>query len=79
MGIGDRVRVVEPDGEYSGCRGTVTDAAAHEPGEAPLGYWVAIDGENGLARPFLAEHLQRLVATRSRPRRSAAGDEAESA
>ena len=46
---GDRVRVCEPEGEYSGCRGTVVEAP-ESPGqqvELPLGYMVAIDGENG--------------------------------
>ena len=42
----------------------MTEAGSHEPGEAPLGYWVAIDGENGLARPFLGQYLVRLVGAR---------------
>ena len=59
---GDRVRVCEPEGEYSGCRGTVVEAP-ESPGqqvELPLGYMVAIDGENGVSRPFLIQHLEAL-------------------
>ena len=66
---GDRVRVCQPRGEYSGCRGTIVEApaASGEQPSLPLGYMVAVDGENGVARPFLIQHLEpiRLAATRS--------------
>jgi hypothetical protein len=59
---GDRVRIRNPHSEYTGCRGTVVDA--DEPGVTALGRLVAIDGENGIARPFLVADLERLRAAR---------------
>ncbi len=58
---GDRVRICRADSEYTGCRGSVAQAPGAAPGEQgmlPLGYFVAIDGENGVTRPFLAEDLE---------------------
>lgn len=66
--VGDRVRVTTPDSAYTGCRGTVVpdpNAGAYD-GD-PLGYYVAIDGENGIARPFLAGELEGLRARTARP------------
>ncbi len=64
---GDRVRIVTVESDYTGCRGTVTSAPSEVPpgpsGE-PLGYYVAIDGENGRARPFLTQELERVRAVR---------------
>jgi hypothetical protein len=65
---GDRVRVIAPQSPYTGCRGTVLEDPGAQQGVTPLGYYVAIDGENGRARPFLATVLQRLVAARTRRR-----------
>lgn len=62
---GDRVRIIHPNHEYTGCRGTVTDAARAEDGVTLLGCHVAIDGENGLTRPFLVTELQPLRAVRA--------------
>lgn len=59
---GDRVRIRALHSEYTGCRGTVVDA--DEEGTIVLGRQVAIDGENGLARPFLVEDLERLRPAR---------------
>lgn len=59
---GDRVRVRNPHSEYTGCRGTIVDA--DEPGVIALGRLVAIDGENGVARPFLIADLERLRVAR---------------
>jgi len=64
---GDRVRIRKRASEYTGCRGSVVDdpgGAAN--GVAPLGHWVAIDGENGVARPFLVEDLEALRPARVR-------------
>ena len=63
---GDRVRIRNPHSEYTGCRGTIVDP--DEPGVAVLGRLVAIDGENGIARPFLVGDLERLRAARVVPR-----------
>ena len=64
---GDRVRIKNPLSEYTGCRGTVLEDAADQPaGVAALGHFVAIDGENGRTRPFLAADLERLAAARVR-------------
>ena len=67
--VGDRVRIVTAENPYTGCRGTVAEPASAVPagpdGE-PLGCYVAIDGENGLARPFLAEEIERLPMARVR-------------
>ena len=63
---GDRVRIINPNHEYTGCRGTVAaqDADA-APGVTVLGHHVAIDGENGILRPFLVTDLQPLRAMRA--------------
>jgi len=61
---GDRVRVLQPETVYTGCRGTVVEDPAALP--TPLGHYVAIDGENGTARPFLAQHLERMRPARVR-------------
>ena len=52
----------QPNGEYSGCRGTVVEAptASGDQTSLPLGYMVAVDGENGVARPFLIQHLEPI-------------------
>ncbi len=63
---GDRVRIRDPHSEYTGCRGTVVDP--DEAGVTALGRLVAVDGENGIARPFLAGDLERLRAARVAPR-----------
>jgi hypothetical protein len=64
---GDRVRVVRPASSYTGCRGTVVEASGPcENGQLPLGYLVAVDGENGVTRPFLAADLQRVKAVCAR-------------
>lgn len=64
---GDRVRICEPNGEYTGCRGTIADEAdTQAQGFLPLGHMVAIDGENGVARPFLVQHLESLRPARVR-------------
>lgn len=69
---GDRVRVVRPNSEYTGCRGTIADAAGEGPdGVVVLGHEVAIDGENGLTRPFLVEDLEPLRAVRAGRARAA--------
>jgi hypothetical protein len=63
---GDRVRIVHPNHEYTGSRGTIADAGhADADGVTVLGYEVAIDGENGLTRPFLAAELEPLRAARA--------------
>lgn len=74
---GDRVRIIHPNSEYTGCRGTI----AHSPdvaGVHALGHLVAIDGENGITRPFLVSDLEPLLAARVRSRardaRSGEGD-----
>jgi len=67
LAVGDRVRVKAPASEYTGCRGTIVeDPSAGQPGVTPLGYWVAIDGENGVAQPFLVGDLERVAAARVR-------------
>lgn len=78
---GDRVRVIQPDGPYTGSRGSIArDPNGADPAEdsEPLGYYVAIDGENGRTRPFLAQDLELLGAARARPGRRAASREAGS-
>jgi len=63
---GDRVRIIHPNHEYTGCRGTIADdAQADADGVTVLGHHVAIDGENGLTRPFLAAELEPLRAARA--------------
>lgn len=63
---GDRVRIRNPHSEYTGCRGTIADPDVQ--GVTALGRLVAIDGENGLARPFLVGDLERLTVARVAPR-----------
>lgn len=63
---GDRVRVRNPNSEYTGCRGTIADP--DESGVTALGRLVAIDGENGIARPFLVGDLEPIRAARVAPR-----------
>jgi hypothetical protein len=67
--LGDRVRIRNPHSEYTGCRGTIADDPA--PGIGVLGHHVAIDGENGITRPFLLGDLEPLRPARVRPRGSA--------
>ena len=70
---GDRVRVINPNHEYTGSRGTIADAPSDQPaGVAVLGHQVAIDGENGVTRPFLVADLAPLRAVRAGDRRRAA-------
>ncbi len=58
---GDRVRIRQPESEYTGCRGTIADEPDSPGGGAvPLGHYVAIDGENGVTRPFLVDELEPL-------------------
>ncbi|MCP4036338.1 MAG: hypothetical protein GY733_05320 [bacterium] len=65
---GDRVRVIQSQTPYTGCRGTVLEGSGSAEGDQlPLGYYVAIDGENGVARPFLTDALERITAIVSRP------------
>ncbi len=66
---GDRVRVRNPISEYTGCRGTIVQAACEPPaGVTALGHFVAIDGENGRTRAFLVDDLELLQAARVRGR-----------
>ncbi|HKK50785.1 MAG TPA: hypothetical protein VKA74_04325 [Myxococcota bacterium] len=67
---GDRVRIKNPSSEYTGCRGTIADDPA--PGVAVLGHHVAIDGENGITRPFLLGDLEPLRPARVGSRSGAA-------
>jgi hypothetical protein len=69
---GDRVRICRVANEYTGCRGTIADG--HESDRqtlsddvTPLGHLVAIDGENGISRPFLVQDLALLRPARVRP------------
>jgi hypothetical protein len=61
---GDRVRIRRTPSEYTGCRGTIADPDpepdAEGAGISILGRLVAIDGENGVVRPFLVGELERL-------------------
>lgn len=67
---GDRVRVINPNHEYTGARGTIADAPSQQPaGVSVLGHHVAIDGENGITRPFLVSDLEPLRAARAGARR----------
>lgn len=68
--VGDRVRVVAGDGPYTGCRGTVAEPPYPLPSTsdgAPVGCYVAVDGENGRVRPFLCRELERVRIARVRP------------
>ncbi len=65
---GDRVRIIHPNHEYTGCRGTIAEAdraALADDGVTVLGHHVAVDGENGLTRPFLASELEPLRVMRA--------------
>lgn len=77
---GDRVRIRNLRSEYTGCRGTIADPDPdpdsgrgmdperdEDPGVTALGRLVAIDGENGIARPFLIADLEPLRALRVAP------------
>ena len=65
---GDRVRIANPRSEYTGCRGTIADTENEQPASVTvLGHEVAIDGENGVTRPFLIADLQPLRAVQVRP------------
>jgi hypothetical protein len=65
---GERVRVIRAGSAYTGCRGSILEASGPAQGaQLPLGYYVAIDGENGLSRPFLASDLARLRAVKVQP------------
>lgn len=64
---GDRVRIKNSESEYTGCRGTICeDPAEAVAGVSSLGFFVAIDGENGRTRPFLAADLEALQIARVR-------------
>jgi hypothetical protein len=63
---GERVRIVHPSHEYTGARGTIVDSGQSDGADVVvLGYDVAVDGENGLTRPFLAADLEPLRAARA--------------
>ena len=65
---GERVRVIRAGSAYTGCRGSIVEASGPaQGGQLPLGYHVAIDGENGLSRAFLASDLARLRAVKVHP------------
>lgn len=62
---GDRVRIKNSNSEYTGCRGTIADQPSEQPAACSitqLGHLVAIDGENGMTRPFLVADLVPLRA-----------------
>ncbi|MFT5441420.1 MAG: hypothetical protein ACI8W3_000461 [Myxococcota bacterium] len=64
---GERVRVIQVDSQYTGCRGTIVEASGPEAGDQlPLGYMVAMDGENGVARAFLTDALEHVAAISAR-------------
>lgn len=70
---GDRVRIRHPESEYTGCRGTiVAGPGSNDPHTLPLGFYVAVDGENGVAQPFLSQDLDRVAARAVRSSRAAA-------
>ena len=74
---GDRVRITNPNSEYTGCRGTVADSSSEQPARVTvLGHEIAIDGENGMTRPFLVSDLEplRAIGVRSRARDARTGD-----
>ena len=72
---GDRVRIRREVSEYTGCRGIVVEDPGT--GTSALGHFVAIDGENGKARPFLVEELElvRAVSVRTRGSERKVGSE----
>ena len=71
---GDRVRIKNTHSEYTGCRGSIADPIADQPSRhsagsvTQLGHLVAIDGENGVTRPFLVGDLLPLRAASVRSR-----------
>jgi len=69
---GDRVRILKERSEYTGCRGMIVQEPSQGSGDlSALGYFVAIDGENGKTRPFLVADLEVLqAASVRRPERS---------
>ena len=74
---GDRVRVIQAESPYTGCRGTIADASGSaDDGQPPLDYHVAIDGENGVVRPSVIAAREHITAVSS-PRRDGAADRAE--
>ena len=77
---GQRIRVLAPDSEYTGCRGTIADdPTTLNDDVVVLGHMVAIDGENGMVRPFLTKDLVALrgasVAARSAAQKSVDSNE----
>ena len=65
---GERVRVIGAGSAYTGCRGSIVEASGPaQGGQLPLGYYVAIDGENGLSRPFVVSDLARIRAVKVKP------------
>jgi hypothetical protein len=70
---GDRVRIKNPQSEYTGCRGTIADPTSAA-SVTVLGHLVAIDGENGIKRPFLVSDLVPLQAVRVRSQTAAKTD-----
>jgi hypothetical protein len=76
LSVGARVRIVAVANPYTGCRGTVAESPSAVPvgsSGLPLGYYVAVDGENGRVRPFLVEEIEPLRAARVRRGPSGAG------
>jgi len=74
---GDRVRIINPNCEYTGCRGTIADSPGERPdGILVLGHEIAVDGENGMTRPFLVADLEplRVARVRSGSRDARTGD-----
>ena len=71
---GDRVRIKNTKSEYTGCRGTIADQPSAG-SVTQLGHLVAIDGENGMTRPFLVGDLLPLRAARVRSDGAAAHSE----
>lgn len=69
---GDRVRILKTPSEYTGCRGIIVEAEAASQA-VPLGHLVAIDGENGVTRPFLLVDLELLLPARVRRNAGAEG------
>jgi hypothetical protein len=64
------VRITRSDSAYTGCRGTVIDVPGGDDTRTiALGCHIAIDGENGLSRPFLNHELQGIAAVKSRDRK----------
>ena len=72
---GDRVRILKTPSEYTGCRGVIVEAEGSSQA-APLGHLVAIDGENGVTRPFLLVDFELLLPARVRRNAGAEGFDA---